>query len=204
MNTGIALVLLVAPATAVLVLAVRHDGPAALGRIHLRGKGWVFAAAAVQYLRGSGVAGDAGLPDGVLLALLCACGLGFALANARGASRAARWSLGSAVLGLALNALATVVNGGMPFSVPGARAAGMSEAAIAAPPPGHVPMDGGTHLAVLADVVPVPGLHIVFSLGDVLLWAGLAGYLVAAATATHVPPGDSAGVGTPRATEPAR
>ena len=57
----------------------------------------------------------------------------------------------------------TALNGGMPFSVPAARSVGLDVAGS----PGHVPIDGSTLLVPLADLVPVPGVAMVFSVGDV-------------------------------------
>jgi hypothetical protein len=193
MSRALVLVLLVAPAVALMVLAVRRGGLSALSRVRVRGKAWVLVAALVQAVRSSGPPwADAGAAWWPLVLAVCACG--FAWANARVASRRVRVALATFAAGALANAVTTAVNGGMPFSVSGARTAGMSAAAIASPPPGHVPVVPGTRLVVLADVIPVPGLHVVLSVGDLLLWAGLAGLLVAAAVATSRLPGRAAGV----------
>ncbi len=76
--------------------------------------------------------------------------------------------------GCLANALVTALNGGMPFSVEGAARAGIDAASVADPTPGHVPIGPGTLLVPLADVVGVPGLGVVLSVGDLLLWGGLA------------------------------
>jgi hypothetical protein len=105
-----------------------------------------------------------------------------------------RVALAVAATGALANALATALNGGMPFSVPAARSVGLDVTGA----PGHVPIDASTLLVPLADLVPVPGLAMVFSVGDVLLWTGLAAVLVLAATAGSTrPPGDAAGVHHP-------
>ncbi|WP_315094012.1 DUF5317 family protein [uncultured Cellulomonas sp.] len=192
MSRGLLIVLLVAPVVALAVLAARRGGLAGLSRVRLRGTAWVLLAAAVQALRSS----DPGWTDAASpwwpLVLAC-CAVGFAWANGRVASTGVRVALGTFAAGVLANAVTTAVNGGMPFSVSGARLAGLSEAAIASPAPGHVPIADGTRLVALADVLPVPGLHVVLSVGDLLLWAGLVGLLVAAAAATSRLPGRAAG-----------
>ena len=199
MSPGLLAVLLVAPAIAVAVLALRPGGLAALSRFRVRGMPWVLAGAAVQALRTADPAWASGFlhaAGGAATALvLGGCAVGFVLANLRDRPRGAALAAGVAGLGALLNAAATALNGGMPFSVRAAAAAGIDAASIADPTPGHVPIDTGTRLAAIADVVPVPGLHLVFSLGDVLLWGGLAACLVVAALHTQrsvvVPPDDA-------------
>ena len=79
--------------------------------------------------------------------------------------------------GAALNGITIAVNGRMPYS----RAA----AAISGQAPGHfsdgpknMPATGSTHLAWLGDIIPVPTVHAVASIGDVFLLAGITVLLV--------------------------
>ena len=191
------IVLVVAPVAAVLVLATRPGALAALGRVRLHGRAWIVVAALVQALRSASPAwaqGVLGLADGVVVVVVLAvCALAFVAANVRDASVLGRAALVLVAAGVLANALPTALNAGMPFSIEAARTAGISQSAIAAPAPGHVPLTAESSLRVLADVVPVPGLRIVLSVGDVLLWAGLAGLLIASAQAVLVRPGRPAG-----------
>ena len=193
-------VLVVVPAVAALVLLLRRGGLGGLTQLRVRGAPWAFAGAAVQALRTQDPAWASGLlhaAGGALAALaLAVCAVGFALANARRAGRGVRIALVVATAGALANALATALNGGMPFSVAAARSVGLDVAGS----PGHVPIDGSTLLVPLADLVPLPGAALVFSVGDLLLWGGLAAVLVLAATRHHPLPGDRAGVHHPTAT----
>jgi|GEM_PF-1482500 len=157
---------------------------------------WVAAAAGVQALRSADPEWAASVlrPGGgvVVTSLLGACVAGLLATTWGSADRVARVALVALALGAGANLLATATNGGMPFEVAAARAAGIPEAHIAEPPPGHVAAGEGTRLVALADVFPVPGAGVVFSAGDVLLSAGAAGLLVAL-VATPRRPGDPAG-----------
>lgn len=169
-----------------------------LSHVRVRGAPWAAAGAAVQALRthdpawASGVLHVAGGAPAALA--LAVCAVGFALANARHAGRAVRVALVVATTGALANALATALNGGMPFSVPAARSLGLDVSGA----PGHVPIGDSTLLVPLADLVPLPGLDLVFSIGDVLLWGGLAAVLVLAVRRTTLP-GSPAGVHHPTA-----
>lgn len=79
-------------------------------------------------------------------------------------------------LGLLLNAIVVVTNGAMPVSEAAAVRAGLSvEALRLDTDPRHEPMDGGTRLHLLGDIVPtpIPGHREVDSVGDIALAAGL-------------------------------
>jgi hypothetical protein len=80
-------------------------------------------------------------------------------------------------IGLAMNLVVVGLNGGMPVSADAIRAAGGESFQVA---------DGRHHLAtdedvlvVLGDTIPVPGLGVVLSPGDVVLYAGVAWFVVA-------------------------
>lgn len=203
MDAALVVLLLIVPVLAALVLVLRRGGLAALTRVQVRGAPWALAGAAVQALRSADPAWAAGVlhaAGGALVPLVLAgCAVGFAFANARRAGRAVRVALLVATAGALSNALATALNGGMPFSVPAARSVGLDVTGA----PGHVPIDGSTLLVPLADLVPVPGVAMVFSVGDVLLWAGLAAVLVLAAARTTTLPGVPVGVHHPIAPAPA-
>lgn len=74
--------------------------------------------------------------------------------------------------GLVLNALPMVLNGGMPVS---ARAAEIAGVPISEADPGakHEVVGDDTLLPWLADVIPLPALGSVISIGDVVIGAGI-------------------------------
>jgi hypothetical protein len=80
-------------------------------------------------------------------------------------------------VGLAMNLVVVGANGGMPVTADAIRASGGHSFEVA---------DGRHHLAgdadvlvVLGDTIPIPGFGLVLSPGDVLLYAGLAWFVVA-------------------------
>jgi hypothetical protein len=166
---------------------VRGGWRALLG-LRLRCVWLIWVAAAVQALRHADPSWAAPLLhplDGlwpVLATWLLA--VGFAAVNLWALPARSRPGTLLAAVGFTVNSLAIAVNGGMPFSVPGARVAGFSEAEIATPIVGHPPITTDSALIMFADVIPLPGLHRVISIGDILLLAGLVWLLAAIA-----PPG---------------
>ncbi|UZN02269.1 DUF5317 family protein [Cellulomonas sp. S1-8] len=194
MSAGQLLVLLVVPVLALVVVLVRGEGVAALAHVRVRGLPWVLVGALVQVVRTADPAWAGGLlhtAGGVLPPLaLAVCATGFVLANAGRAGRAARLALAAVLAGAAANALATALNGGMPFSVDAARTAGIAPEHVAAPTPGHVPVGPDTDLVALSDVIGLPGLGVVLSIGDLLLWGGLAAVLVLGVRRAAEPTGD--------------
>jgi Family of unknown function (DUF5317) len=82
------------------------------------------------------------------------------------------------ITGLAMNAVVTLLNGGMPTSAAAAEIASMdiSSSRLDAE---HVLMGPDTVLAPFGDVVPIPNGHLVISLGDLLLAAGVARFIYA-------------------------
>jgi hypothetical protein len=85
-------------------------------------------------------------------------------------------------VGVALNLVAIVANGAMPVSATAARLAGVA-AAPSAVALRHEAMGADTVLPWLGDVVPLPGLGEVVSVGDLLLAAGIAWLVYSATTA---------------------
>lgn len=107
--------------------------------------------------------------------VLAACVL-FAWWNRHGRP-VVRASVLAVALGAGLNAAATLAYGGMPVLRSAALDAGNSAADLAGPHPkiGYVLSDDRGWFAHYAgDFIPVPGTGVVFSIGDILLWAGLA------------------------------
>lgn len=143
---------------------------AALERVTLHGWPLLVTAVLAQVL---GVAlGHLGVPAGGAyaggLACSAACVAVFLAVNRAVAGT------GLLALGLGVNALVIAVNGAMPVSAYAAVRAGVGAAAVA--DARHVPATDGTHLRLLADVIPVPlpGRPEVDSVGDLLAAAGLA------------------------------
>lgn len=80
--------------------------------------------------------------------------------------------MGLAGVGLALNTVVVVVNGAMPVSAEAARIAN-ARGSLADPGPKHELLGPDTDLPWLADRIPVPGVRIVLSAGDMVLAAGI-------------------------------
>lgn len=77
--------------------------------------------------------------------------------------------------GLALNLIVIGLNGGMPVSLDAARAAGLGDtAAYLGTAIKHRPMGPDTLMWFLGDIIPLPFVHKVVSIGDVLLGFGVA------------------------------
>lgn len=97
-----------------------------------------------------------------------------------------RWMLGFAALGIALNVLVIGLNGAMPVSLRAVSEMGVPRLDAVQSMEGdylHQPQASDTQLAVLGDVITVPGPEWqrgVVSVGDLLLALGLAGWVFAA------------------------
>ena len=78
-----------------------------------------------------------------------------------------------AAIGLALNITVIAFNGAMPVSIDAARSAGVSTSFENAGVK-HEASDKDTILPWLGDVIPLPGLKEVISIGDIVLAAGIA------------------------------
>jgi hypothetical protein len=153
-----------------------------VAEVRLRAGGTVVAALAIQLVLFSRLGGfvPTGWRSGIHLASYALL-IGFAAANLR--VRA----LALTLLGMVLNAIAIGANGGrMPLSADAARAAGL-----------HVASDSNVsaaahRLAFLGDVFALPArlpLANAFSVGDVLIGAGMVGFIVSVsfgATSTRV------------------
>jgi hypothetical protein len=111
----------------------------------------------------------------------------FAVANLRVLPAPARPATLLLALGFTLNSLATAANGGMPFSMPAARLAGFSDEAIGRHLFGHPPLTPHGSVPLLADIIPLPGLHRVLSIGDVIMLGALGWLLAAFILATPAP-----------------
>lgn len=76
-------------------------------------------------------------------------------------------------LGLLLNIVVIFANGGMPVSMTAARAAGFDPSGYLKASIKHQVMGPGTALWFLGDVIPLPVLRNIVSIGDVLLGVGI-------------------------------
>lgn len=75
------------------------------------------------------------------------------------------------VVGFALNVVVMALNGAMPVSPDAMDALGLTGASI--PPGKHELMTAATWLPWLGDLIPLPGLRTIISLGDLVLAAGV-------------------------------
>ena len=76
-------------------------------------------------------------------------------------------------VGFAMNLVAILSNGGMPVSVSAARSVGFDPSDYLKTSVKHVAVDSDTRLLWLCDVIPVPGVAKVISVGDIVLSIGL-------------------------------
>lgn len=95
--------------------------------------------------------------------------------------------------GLLLNAVVMAANGAMPVDPGAMRALGLGELEV--PPGKHTLLTPDTHLPWLADILPLPPLRSIISVGDVVLAIGLLPMTHALLTAQPVvetPPAEDA------------
>jgi hypothetical protein len=176
------LTLMVLPAVIGLIIVARPNVATSL--TSLRGKWLIVLAAALQFTQYEGwwphlvtEANQHRLCAVLVLALAVTfCWLNRSLSS----RRAGMWALPLIPLGTASNSIPIAVLGAMPYSVSGARAAGYSSAELATDAPGYVRLDDVSQLWIpLADLIPIPLLMKVLSIGDLLLFTGLALLIVA-------------------------
>jgi hypothetical protein len=113
------------------------------------------------------------LRDAVVVGSYAGIGL-FLLLNARAQRNGLRAAFLVLAAGWVLNVVPMALNDGMPVSLAAMRAAGVSGEDV---DEGnlwkHVPATASTDVAWLGDVIPVPPLRAVISVGDVVLLAGV-------------------------------
>ena len=167
---------------AAIVLLVGRTEFRALLSLRLRVLWLMWAAAAIQFLRVTDPEWAAWLllPLGGVWTILLTWtfAVAFCVVNLATIPPRARLAMAVLVIGFSMNSLTMAVNHGMPFSPDSARVAGFSEQEIATPVPGKHPQDSDTSLMIISDVVPVPGLQKVLSVGDILMLLGLTWLLV--------------------------
>lgn len=108
---------------------------------------------------------DAGLSGWTLLLLSQLLVIGFLVGNRR---LPGVWWVAA---GLALNAIVMAANRAMPVDPVAIAALGIDGATV--PPGKHTLLTPDTHLALLADIIPVPWLRSILSVGDLVLAVGL-------------------------------
>jgi len=165
---------------AVVIILLRGGRWTHLGRLRLRHPWLVWAAAGVQFLRLSEPSWVADLLPVIAIWLLASA---FVAVNLRSVPARARPWLVVFATGYTANTAAVAANGGMPFSARAAELAGFSAAEIASPKLGHPPLTADSALMPLADLIPVPLLQRVVSVGDLFMILG-ATLLLAALTRT--------------------
>ncbi|MHB1136728.1 MAG: DUF5317 family protein [Coriobacteriia bacterium] len=150
---------------------------------HLRGE-WLFLLLLPIQIAWPRLAGIAGVGCTVSLWVWLTMMVSLSLVLALNVPR--RWVLAVAALGIALNALVIALNGAMPVSMRSVSEIGASRADALTKMQAdclHEPLDGETRLAVLADLIPIPGPQWqrgVVSMGDLLLAMGLGGWVFVA------------------------
>lgn len=171
--------LTIAPPVAGVVLGYLSGGRLAGFRtVRVRALWLVWLAAAVQYAQFFApgvrhvVEDVAGIP---MLIPVFAIVLTWLAVNLRAWPPAIRLAGLAIVLGAALNALVIGVNGRMPYDPAAAARVGLPAGAES---PKNVPADAGTRLAPLGDVIAVPVVGKVASLGDVLIAGGTCALVV--------------------------
>jgi hypothetical protein len=178
--TGTAFLLspLVFAAVAGLILG---RNPLRLTELRLRWVALLWAAAAVAFIRytdpawlGHWLRAHDGL---ALMGVTWALGACWIVLNLAGRSLGMRVGLLTLLTGFSLNCLTIALNlGVMPYSARAAQLAGFTREGPDAV--GHAQLRPGHHLPWLADVVPVPVIAKVVSVGDLLMIVGLVTVLV--------------------------
>ncbi|MER7558913.1 DUF5317 family protein [Nocardioides sp. NPDC126508] len=185
------LTLMVLPAVIGLIIVARPNVALSLRRI--RGTWLIAIAAAFQFVHYRGWWPDQ-IPEAterrIYAVFIIAVALTFSWLNRSLVNRATgRWALSLIPLGTASNAIPIAVLGAMPYSISGARIAGYTEADLITDAPGYIRLADVSPLwTPIADLIPIPVLMKVLSIGDLFLISGLV-LLIAACS---LPSADSA------------
>ncbi|MFS8096736.1 DUF5317 domain-containing protein [Lentzea alba] len=105
-----------------------------------------------------------------LLPVVFAIGLAWLVVNLRAWPSSLRWAGFVALTGATCNGIAIALNGRMPYSRAAAELVGVPPGAATSK---NAPADSDTRLLFLGDVIPVPALHKIVSVGDVLIALGV-------------------------------
>ncbi|WP_406036251.1 DUF5317 family protein [Nocardioides sp. NBC_00163] len=176
------LTLMVLPAVIGLIIVARPNVATSL--TSLRGKWLIVLVAALQFMHVEGLWPDQvkeSVERRAYAVLVLVIAIAFCWLNrALWSRRSGRWALSLIPLGTASNSIPIAFLGAMPYSISGARAAGYSSAELATDAPGYIRLDDVSQLWIpVADLIPIPVLMKVLSVGDLLLIPGLVLLVVA-------------------------
>lgn len=156
-------------AVAVVLSAVRGGRLRNLAYAEITAGWLLFAGLALQFAVNAAAARgwlpDAGLSGWSVLLVSQLLVIAFLAANRR---LPGVWLVAA---GLALNAVVMAANRAMPVDPAAIAALGLDGATV--PPGKHTLMTADTHLPWLADIIPVPWLRSILSVGDLVLAVGL-------------------------------
>lgn len=173
---------MVLPAVIGLIIVARPNVALSLKRI--RGTWLIAIAAALQFVHYRGWWPEQ-VPEAterrIYAVFIIVVALTFSWLNRSLGNRATgRWALSLIPLGTMSNAIPIAFLGAMPYSISGARIAGYTDADLATDAPGYIRLeDVSPFWTPLADLIPVPVLMKVLSIGDVFLFSGLVLLIVA-------------------------
>lgn len=173
---------MVLPAIVGLIIVARPNVALSLKRI--RGTWLIAIAAALQFVHYRGWWPDQ-VPEAterrIYAVFIIVVALTFSWLNRSLGNRATgRWALSLIPLGAMSNAIPIAFLGAMPYSLSGAGIAGYTDADLATDAPGYIRLEDVSPLwTPLADLIPVPVLMKVLSIGDVFLFSGLVLLIVA-------------------------
>jgi hypothetical protein len=177
------LVVMLLPAIVAVALILVRGSSDRLAHIRIRAWWLIIPAAVLQWINSEGhyppsvgVEAATRVVTAICLVLLAVlCWLNWAT---RG--RTVRVGLGLVFAGTVANALPILAYGGMPYSTSAALTSGFSRDQLTERANGHIPIesDHATLLVALSDLVPIPGLMKVVSVGDIALVVGLVVMLV--------------------------
>lgn len=170
------LTLMVLPAVIGLIVVARPKVATSLTR--LRGTWLIALAAALQFVQNNGWWPEE-FPEATERRLYAVLVVGVAVSfswlnRSLSSTRTGSWALLLIPVGTASNAIPIAVLGAMPYSLSSAHLAGYSNAQLATEASGYVQLGDVSPLwTPLADLLPIPVLMKVISIGDVFLFAGL-------------------------------
>jgi hypothetical protein len=184
------LTLMVLPAVIGLIIVARPN--VAISLTSLRGKWLILLAAALQFVQAEGWWPEQvteSLERRLYAVIVVVIAIAFSWLNRPLWSRGTgRWALLLIPLGTASNSIPIAALGAMPYSLSGARTAGYSQEQLITDAPGYIRLDDVSPLwTPLADLIPIPLLMKVLSIGDLFLIAGLVLLIVASSRPQEVP-----------------
>lgn len=186
--------LMVLPAVIGLIIVARPN--VALSLTKLRGIWLIALAAALQFVQNNGWWPEE-FPETTERRLYAFLVVGVAVSfcwlnRSLRSNRVGYWALMLIPLGTLSNAVPIAALGAMPYSLSGARLAGYSNAELATDAPGYVRLGDVSPLwTPLADLLPIPILMKVLSIGDVFLFVGLVLLVIACSRQTTESASDS-------------